>query len=381
MPADLSGYRNILVATDFSLHSAAAARLAVWLAEQNQAKVVVAHVLGDLRRAVHNASYQARLYMAYGGGDLLEREVRKSSDTRLKHVISGLSHADIRFETLLGEPFLEIVHAVQQEKYDLVVAGTRGQSAWKRYFVGSTAQRLIRKCPCSVLVAKAEHAAPPKVVLAATDFSDVSRRALAEGQWIAERAGAAFHVLHVMDSAEAPRDLLESAPTGLTWSSLRKQIRAEASQRFQEFLASLPPRAGQAQGHLIWGTPWREIGRLTRKLRADLVAIGTVGRSGIAGVLLGNTAEKVLAHCDTSILTAKSPDFVSPISPATWTLHPGPAEDHTTKLAASLRASTMKVGPIRDAHLFSSECNHVRRTKTQQTVAGRRLAWHGASGP
>ena len=325
MPAEPSGYRNILVATDFSAHSAAAARLALWLADQNQAQVVMAHVLADLRRAVHHASYQARLDMAYGGGELLEREVRKNSDARLRQLIVDLGRPEIRFETVLGEPFVEIVHAVQQEKYDLVVAGTRGQSAWRRYFVGSTARRLVRKCPCSVLIVKAEHAAPPKVVLAATDLSDVSRRAIAEGQWLAERAGAAFHVLHVIDAAEAPRDLLESAPTSVSWAALRKQIRVEASERFQAFLASLPPCKGQRQSYLIWGTPWREIGRLARKLRADLVALGTVGRSGISGVLLGNTAEKVLAHCDTSILTAKSPDFVSPISPATWKLHPGPS--------------------------------------------------------
>jgi len=44
--------------------------------------------------------------------------------------------------------------------------------------------------------------------------------------------------------------------------------------------------------------------------------MGTVGRSGIKGVLLGNTAERILDRCDCSILTVKPDDFVSPISPA-----------------------------------------------------------------
>jgi hypothetical protein len=50
--------------------------------------------------------------------------------------------------------------------------------------------------------------------------------------------------------------------------------------------------------------------------------LSTVSRSGIGGMLLGNTAEKVLATRDCSILTVKPDDFVSPIQPAFWKLHP-----------------------------------------------------------
>ena len=50
--------------------------------------------------------------------------------------------------------------------------------------------------------------------------------------------------------------------------------------------------------------------------------MGTVGRSGIKGVLLGNTAEKVLTTCDCSLLTVKPEGYESPISPPFWPLHP-----------------------------------------------------------
>jgi nucleotide-binding universal stress UspA family protein len=66
---------------------------------------------------------------------------------------------------------------------------------------------------------------------------------------------------------------------------------------------------------LIFGTPWKEIQRLVQQLNADLIVIGTVGRNGIEGLLLGNTAEKVLDHCDCSVLTVKPDGFVSPIAP------------------------------------------------------------------
>jgi len=63
---------------------------------------------------------------------------------------------------------------------------------------------------------------------------------------------------------------------------------------------------------------------LADRLKVDLIALGTVGRSGVEGLLLGNTAENVLAESDCDILAVKPAGFVSPISPATWQLHPGP---------------------------------------------------------
>jgi universal stress protein E len=68
-------------------------------------------------------------------------------------------------------------------------------------------------------------------------------------------------------------------------------------------------------------------------MKADLIAMGTVGRSGIQGVLLGNTAEKVLATCDASILTVKPAEFVSPIQPAFWKLHPEEQSSDTPVVA------------------------------------------------
>ena len=325
MSSNKSGYKSILVATDFSAHANAAAKLAVWVADQSQAQVVLANVLSEVRRTVHHSSYKARMDLLYGEGDLFEREIRLRSDAQLKNIIASLGRGDsIRYETLLGEPFVELIHAVQQEGYDLVMTGTRGLSAWQQFLVGSTAKRLIRKCPCSVWNVKAEHATPPKVVLAATDLSDVSRRAVEEALWIAERSQAEFHLLHIVDSSDVPPDLLEQATGNKAGRSLRQKVRTEAQERFEEFAKSLPSTDVPIVSQLSWGTPWREIRRLARKLKVDLIALGTVGRSGIQGVLLGNTAEKVLTTCDASILTVKPADFVSPIPPATWRLHPGP---------------------------------------------------------
>lgn len=315
------GFRKILVATDFSPPAEAALRQAIWLARLSGAQVVLAHVRGDLRKVVHSASTKAKLDLLLGSGDQFEHEVRQRSDARMRKLVADLdaSGIEIRYETLLGEPFVEIIHAVQQEGYDLVLAGTRGLSAWQEFFVGSTAKRLVGKCPSSVWIVKAEYVGPPRVILAATDFSDVSRRAVQEGLWIAQQASADFHLLHVIDASDVPPDLVDHLPEG---STLRQAIDEEAKSRMSDFLQSLDCDTSQSHIHLSSGTPWKEIKRLGHEYHADLIAMGTVGRSGIKGVLLGSTAEKVLGSCDCSMLTIKPEGFESPISPASWPLHP-----------------------------------------------------------
>ena len=138
------GYRKILAATDFSAAADAAVRQAVWAAEQFQSHLVLAHVLADFRKALYAASEAARREAFYGDPDVFQREIRVESDKRLQSVISALgpASAGIRYETLVGEPFVQIIHAVQAEGYDLVVTGTRGLSPWKQFAFGSTAKSL-----------------------------------------------------------------------------------------------------------------------------------------------------------------------------------------------------------------------------------------------
>lgn len=313
------GYRSILLATDFSPSADAAARQAVWAAKQFGAPVVLAHVLADFTKALFAASGEARHEAFYGDPDVLQREIRAQSDERLKQLLASLDRGqvDVRCETLVGEPFVKIIHAVQAEGYDLVVTGTRGVSAWKQFVFGSTAKRLVRMCPAAVWVVKAESAPPPKSILVATDFSDVSRRAVDQALRFAEKTGGELHVLHVVEV-----DLVPSALELSSSQPFRQALEDEANRRLQELLNSLPKTGVAIRPHLAWGTPWLEIVQAAQRLRADLLVLGAVGRSGIKGLLLGNTADRVLTMCDSSILTVKPAGFVSPIEPPILPLHP-----------------------------------------------------------
>ncbi len=314
-----TAYKKILVATDFSACSTAALDQAVWLARQTGAKIVLAHTLPDLRQLVTTLPAEARRDFFYGDGDLFDTEVRRESDDKLRQVIDGLNarDLDITSETLLGTPYLEITHAVQQEGYDLVLAGTRGLSQWEQFLIGSTARRLVLNCPSSVWVVKSEHRGPPKVVLAATDFSENSLKATREGLHLAQLAQSEFHLLHVIE--ELDEELIKRSPHG---SPMRRDINEYSRLRLESLVRLLEVDPNRVSLHLSIGTAWQEVARTAQHLNADLVVIGTLGQTGLWRLLLGNTAEKVLESCHSSILTVKPDGYASPVDPTFRVLHP-----------------------------------------------------------
>ena len=68
------------------------------------------------------------------------------------------------------------------------------------------------------------------------------------------------------------------------------------------------------QMHLVKGWPSKEIPALAKKIKASLVVMGTVARTGIPGFLMGNTAEAILNQIECSVLAIKPPGFVTPIT-------------------------------------------------------------------
>ena len=68
------------------------------------------------------------------------------------------------------------------------------------------------------------------------------------------------------------------------------------------------------QTHLLRGSPRKEVPEFANKINADLVVMGTVARTGISGVFMGNTAETILNKLNCSILAIKPPGFKTPVT-------------------------------------------------------------------
>ena len=69
------------------------------------------------------------------------------------------------------------------------------------------------------------------------------------------------------------------------------------------------------QVHIMKGEPHKVIPNLAQEMKADLVVMGTVARTGIPGLIMGNTAETILNNIGCSVLAVKPPGFVTPVKP------------------------------------------------------------------
>jgi nucleotide-binding universal stress UspA family protein len=151
-----------------------------------------------------------------------------------------------------------------------------------------------------------------KIVLVPTDFSEASESALRYGKAMAEKFGAALHVVHVME------DLLAHAWAAEVYVSsmpqLRDEIERESNLRLGALLTDAERQALHAETALLAGNPFIEIIRYAKAHDVDLIVMGTHGRGPIAHMLLGSVAEKVVRKSPCPVLTVRQAqhEFVMP---------------------------------------------------------------------
>ncbi len=307
---------HILVPTDFSDDSRAAVDQAVWLARKGAGDVTLVHALNDLRHATEALPESEGWSANSGDFNRAVEELKRSSDARLAKLAARYEKTGVAIaaRTVVGKAFAQVVHGVQEVGFDLVVVGTRGTSGLKRFLVGSTAQRLIQHCPCPVWVVRKDSKPKVSTILAAVDFSDASRAAVKHAGELALILKAKLHLVHVVDDADL-RAVTEQAG-GLLPKLSRKDMQAVGVKRLDEMVAGLVPEGVEPEHHVTHGDPWRMIATSAKRTEADVVVMGTVGRGGVSGMLLGSTTERVLATVNCGVLAVKPAGFATTVEPA-----------------------------------------------------------------
>ncbi len=240
---------------------------------------------------------------------------------------------EIQTKVLKGTPFLEIIREVLRHGRDLVIKIPETQNWLDRLF-SSSDMHLLRKCPCPVWIIKPTPLKSYRLILAAVDTNDTypaaelkSRHAL--NQQILEMASslaqsdfAELHIVHAwhaigentmrgafMRTPEEKIIAYVEQVRQLHAANLDALMREMASNLGQETVDYLKP-----QRHLLKGLARKEIPALAKRIEADLVVMGTVGRTGVPGFIVGNTAEMILNQIDCSVLAIKPPGFTTPVT-------------------------------------------------------------------
>lgn len=149
-------------------------------------------------------------------------------------------------------------------------------------------------------------------ILLPTDFSNYSGTATNYARAFAEQFGAEVHVLHVV------QDLVALVPEpGLSFpppAEYAQEVQAAAEEALGQVLDADWAAGKQVVCTTRTGTPFVEIVRYAREFDIDLIVMGTHGRSGLAHVLMGSVAEKVVQKAPCPVLTVRPTDhqFVMP---------------------------------------------------------------------
>jgi nucleotide-binding universal stress UspA family protein len=152
------------------------------------------------------------------------------------------------------------------------------------------------------------------VVLAAVDASDAAHEVLRVGANFARQVrGGELHLVHVVEDLPPPV-VLVPPPAGLGITST--EIVAAAREHVEELAAEARDRfSGRLTTHVAAGSAWKQILQVAIDLQADLIVVGTHGRSGVKRLLLGSVAETVVRKASCPVLVAREKDYHAFVPP------------------------------------------------------------------
>lgn len=223
-----------------------------------------------------------------------------------------------------GKLFYKTIQMVLKDRVDWVIKQTETESkSLTEHIFASQDMHLLRKCPCPVLLHKNGRSLPFQNIMASIDVdieaesithNDLTQTILALAQTLAQTENANFHIAHAWQ-AEAEKlvrywnsDLSEVDVMHFT-EKVRQQHKTAVEYEIQACRDVLP----NLQVHLAKGRAEEAIAELVQYHSIDLLVMGTVGRSGIPGLVIGNTAENLLEHVNCSVLAIKPRGFISPV--------------------------------------------------------------------
>jgi nucleotide-binding universal stress UspA family protein len=286
--------QRLCAGTNFSPESELAVQSAAVLARSTGAHLDLVHV-------VHRPPLYERVLQRQHPTDdeLRARALEHLRQSTHGEVLAGLA---VTHYVRIGTPFVELIAACGELGDDALVVGARKRSGLGDLLLGSTAERVLRKASVPVLLARRALAPQPACVLAPTDFSEASRFALEEAVALVRRWGARLVLLHVIE----PIVQAYAWATDLAGGEIYVIEPDELQPEWDAFLATVDLSGVRWEQQTIKGEVSSTVAAAARSLPADLIVMGTHGRTGLTHALLGSVAEGVARTADTCVLTVRT---------------------------------------------------------------------------
>lgn len=267
-------------------------------------------------------NFKVDFYLA--GPPVLASEARlanvhvKEKRDWLEQLVAPLRETGYKISTEIlpfNRLYEEIIRSAVRFKADFVFKPMRQHSTFRRVFYTSNDWNLIRLCPTPLLMVSDQRSAHGKPVVAAVDIGDTDEAHVQLNEAVLEQAGPLSRVLesevHVV-YAYGPSVI---ASRGAASDPLAYQITRDRYDELLKATQTLAEKYGVASEnvHLREGAPEMVVNEYAKEVGGGVIVLGTVARSGAAGLFVGNTAEGVLERTESDVFVVKTPGFKSPV--------------------------------------------------------------------
>lgn len=272
--------KKILVPCDFSAQAVDAFRFAMDTIAQSKGEVHLVNVIEV--PVVHDSL----LMPVHTFEESLFKELKEKTEKQFVKIKDKYAKDSKKVKTtvLFGPPSFMVLDYIEDEKIDMVIMGTKGASGVKEIFIGSNAEKIVRKATCPVLAIKKYTKNPIKNIVFPNTLHQDQEELVMRVKALQNFFKATLHIVWI------------NTPSNFTRDTITHNRLKEFAKRFmlKDFTLN------------IFNDPYEETGviNFTHMIGADMIAMGTHSRKGLAHVLNGSVAEDIVNHIDCPIWTS-----------------------------------------------------------------------------
>jgi len=310
-------YQNILVVIDPTTDEQKALKRAIDLASRISTAAPDQQINITAFFSIFDFSYEMTTILSSGERNTMRKMVITEKQQWLDDIIS-VTNSPIKITSKVvwhNRPFEAIIEQVIEHKYDLVVKGTHQHDKFKSVVFTPTDWHILRKCPCPVLLVK-EHEWPQQGnILAAVNVGSDEAEHLSLNEAITKQAKNIAQLItanvHLVNSFPGtPVNIAIEIPE-FDASEYNSAMQAHHKEAMNKHANSFDIPLSNT--YVEEGLPEAVIEQAALKIDAELVILGTIGRTGISAALIGNTAEHVIDQLDCDVLALKPDGYISPL--------------------------------------------------------------------
>jgi nucleotide-binding universal stress UspA family protein len=265
--------KKILVPCDFSKPAFNAYRFALDVAAESKGTI---HLLNVVELPM---MHDTVLMPVLNFEAQLLKDLKENAETRFKKITDQYKNENVKVivKTVFGSVSLMIQDYIKKESIDVVIMGSHGATGAREFFIGSNAEKMVRKSPVPVLVIKDYFKGPIKNIVFPNTLDTEDQEDLV----MKVKALQSFFKAHLhLVWINTPLNFTSDTHTNERLESFAKRF------MLKDYTISVFNHTDEERGIL----------EFTSSIKGDLIAIGTHGRKGIAHLVTGSLAEDIVNH-------------------------------------------------------------------------------------